>query len=374
MQRSDLDEAEREYGGVYESLPRARRRREKVTIGAFEELFLLFTWLRAANADALLALFFEPKKIPKRTAMRRLAWLVKSGYLGHRRLFDSTRALYFLTSKGIRAFESVGERATETLKQFPQPRQAAFCWLRATIIAALVRAGFLVGRTLAAKVRLRRHLVDAQVARVEAFRAKRNANLNVGAYNEQYLYAKDALAKLRASAALHTLFRNTCPKCASRGELNEAFNACPRCKRAVETKLSEKYFRCSRCDLIADEPRVHDDKKSKQLCEGTMRAGEPLTFDLAWRNVNGKCELMVVLIDDPSRSIDAQLQELPLVRGAAPLPVLVRSADLDSIYDASTKKWVAMGSRHVALMRSVNPSETILLVDLLPELQFNVMR
>lgn len=354
-----------------------RRRRKPPVIGELEALFVLLAKIRAANADSLFTLFFAKHGTPRRTAMRRLAWLVAGGYLAHRRLFDSTRAIYFLTAKTLRAFPSVRTRAvTDTVRQPPPPRQAAFCWLRAMIFAALVGDGFTIGRGSTEQSFLRRRLVDEQVARVEAMNARARS-----AFDREAVFAADVLKKLRRSPLLTPLFRNRCGSCGWTGAPSEAVSACPRCKRATEARVSDLFFRCADCGFVSDEASVHRRADGKGRCSGTMVLADPLPFDVAWRSVGGKVELFIVLVDDPSRAIEAQFRDLPIdVEGQPHLPLLVRSADLDSVYDATARKWAAMGARHAVLMRDLNPhgrcswfASRVELIDYRPDLQLHIL-
>jgi hypothetical protein len=113
---------------------------------------------------------------------------------------------------------------------------------------------------------------------------------------------------------------------------------------------------------------------------GTMRVLDPLPFDVAHATAGGRPGVFIVFVDDPSRSIAVQLQELPIVSTVQASPrVLVRSVDLDSIYDGKTKKWVALGTRHAALVREIDPRKCgefsiIDQVDYRPDFQWSVLR
>ena len=125
---------------------------------------------------------------------------------------------------------------------------------------------------------------------------------------------------------------------------------------------------------------MHQRPDGDGLCMCTMRPFDPLRFDVARRTVGGEVEVFIVLVDDPSRSIESQLKELPIVATTqVSVRVLVRSVDLDSIYDGKTKKWVALGTRHAALRRELDPHRCgefagVERVDYRPDFQWSVLR
>jgi hypothetical protein len=359
---------------------RLTRHRRPVSVADFEGLFLLLARLRAANAESLLALFFAKRGVPERTAMRRLAWLVERGFLRHQRFFDSTRALYFLSARAAAVFSSVKKLVhTSTAFQPPAPRQAAFCWLRAMLHAALVRDGFTIGRGIEEQKLLRRLLVDRVRADLAA-ELRREPNRNRGGSSD----LERTLAELRVLEAITPMYRWHCSTCGWRSDVWDAYaDRCRRCKRSVERRFSERRLRCVGCGLLDDEEHFHK-AKSGGSCRGRFVDVDPLAFDVAWRRVGNGVELFVVIVDDPSRSVDSQLKELGYVRGAPKFPVLLRTADLDSIYNATTGKWEAVGARHRDLRRATNPKahfrsrvgcfDNIELVDYRPELQLHVIR
>ena len=327
------------------------------------DLFDVLVALRAANADALLALFFEKRRIPERTAMRRLADLVRRGFLGHVRL-DGTRCLYHLTTKGL-ATSRHHASATDWIRRPPPRRQADYCWLRAALIAALAREGWDVGRSWLHQHWLHQYLVEAQrrvVARARGHDAR---------------HAQRTLDGIAADESLVPMWRACC-SCGWRGEPRAHTAACERCRAKVERKYTQRFFKCTGCAFTSDEVRSHRDGDGAR-CVAELREADPLPFDVAFRG----SEVLVLLVDNPSRQLEVQFRELPIFWTDAPrLPIIVRSADPDSRFDAAAGTYATKGARHSALLRLISGRvaalsflpERLRLIDFKPRVQLRFVR
>jgi hypothetical protein len=152
-----------------EAPPRKRRKRKRVPVDPFahEELFVLLTTLRAANAKSLFELFFKRRKVPWRTAMRRLHQLVAEGYLGHLRL-DGARCVYHLRTPALSTSARLRSRSISSTTDPPPEQQAMYCWLRSTLWASLSEAGYTIGQSANDLHALRRYMLDTMTASLDA--------------------------------------------------------------------------------------------------------------------------------------------------------------------------------------------------------------
>jgi hypothetical protein len=330
-------------------------------------LFDVVARLRAVNADALLALFFEPRGIPKRTAMRRLAELVRERFLAHVRL-EGTRCIYHLTAKGLAASTS-RERVTHWIRRPPAPRQADYCWLRSALVASLTREGWDVGRTWRHQLALRQHVVGGLKKLIDN-RLRGNALMVARAHYEN----------ARTLQMFTPIWRAICATCGWRGDPGRAVDVCGRCGREPTPLYSKQFFRCTGCGYVADEVRSHGFRKKGGSCVATMRETDPLTFDVAFRGD----EIIVVFIDNPSRPFEEQFGEIPFVHceeGRIRLPFVARSADADSRFDLKSGKWATIGSRHRALLRELAGKgrflympDRVTVIDYRPDIQLRFVR
>jgi hypothetical protein len=220
---------------------RARKARGRAPVDALahEGLFLLLTILRAANAESLFDLYFKPHGVKWRTAMRRLHDLVAAGYLAHFRL-DNGRCVYHLTEKTCSLTPNLALRAHSALYSRLPDRQAAYCWLRSTIIARLTAIGYVVGNDPAALLALRRFLIDS---------------------NNDYLKRRES---------------ETCKRCLGLLRQNNEL-------RPTATELDLGYrFVCRKCGaegVVGEHPHA----KTNAICVGPLRVGPACMFDIAWK-------------------------------------------------------------------------------------------
>lgn len=326
-------------------------------------LFDVLVRLRAANADALLTLFFDVHRVPRRTAMRRLSELVRDGFLGHLRL-EGTRCVYHLTAKGLAA-SSTAARAKDWIRRPPAPRQADYCWLRSSLIAALTRDGWNVGRSWLHQHHLHAHLIAGIGAKLD--QVGRSAPHAMRATYEG----------IRKDDGLTPMWRSSCAACRWRGDPRVAVAKCGRCGGATTNVYTQAFFRCTGCPFVADEVRSHRDQDGA-CCFARMRECDPLPFDVAFRHG----EVMILFIDKPSRPVERQIRELPLFWIDQPrVSIVVRSADADSRFDSASKAWVTMGARHRALLHAFSPKgyfsflrDRMTLIDYRPEIQLRFAR
>lgn len=326
-------------------------------------LFDVLVRLRAANADALLTLFFDVHRVPRRTAMRRLSELVRDGFLAHVRL-EGTRCVYHLTAKGLAA-SNTAARATDWIRRAPAARQADYCWLRASLVASLTRDGWNVGRSWLHQHHLHAHLINRMKAMLN--KAGRSAPYTMRATYES----------IRKDDALTPMWRSSCASCRWRGEPRVAVAKCGCCGGTTTAVYTQAFFRCTGCPFVADEVRSHRDKDGAR-CFAVMRECDPLPFDVGYRNG----EVMILFVDNPSRPLERQIRELPLFSIDQPrVSIIVRSADADSRFDAASKTWATMGARHRALLHAFSPKgyfaflrDRMTLIEYRPEIQLRFAR
>ena len=99
-------------------------------------------------------------------------------------------------------------------------------------------------------------------------------------------------------------YHYSCPVC----EVEAVDGACPECRLALPHRM-DHVFRCMRyaCGYSAASPEPHRFQGS--ACKGRMVLGDASPFDIALKE--GETPL-ILLADDPNRSIRYQLDELPV--------------------------------------------------------------
>ena len=340
--------------------------RETVEALAIEEreLFRLLAVVRAASAASLHTLYFSqpPRGVRSlREAQRRLSVLVDSGLVIKQRV-ACARALYHLGSAAITLVPEVAARVTDHFRKPLPEEEAGYAWLRTTMWSVLRKRGFAVGRGQPELVALRRSLVDAQ--------------------SERAGEGDRVLQALRADRALAPLFRSRCASCGSLGPLNVALRSCARCRADVSPLLSERKVQCSACDFVGDGTLVAGDKGHSARCAGTLRDADHLAFDVAWRRNGAAREVLILFVDDPRLSLEAQLRALPLrILGQPRIDVILRTTDPTSVYDRRKRAWSHLGDRHRALLRAFSEggakdtfpfSKTANVIEVAPEIQLRL--
>lgn len=339
MQSRELSHSE-DVGRGFISIKK-RRRRVTVSIdpSAFVDFFLLLVHLRAANASSLFELYFKPKSVPLRTAMRRLRQLVDEGFLSHLRL-DGARCVYHLTPKALAVAPEITKWAHASLVSTPPDRQAMYCWLRSSMHAALTAEGWIVGSNGHALYGLRRFLIDTLEDRLKACRDTERIRL---AHN---------LKGLRESAEL--VVRQS-------------------------DLLGAHRWRCRECGIVVRAPGEHHDPTTRARCAGAFRAVPVTPLDIAWRKRGEKYDAIVLFVDNPSLPLERQLDDINKVLFGDPLlPMIIRAVDSRSAFDRATMKWVEIGRRHAAFKKAFAPlgymHGRVREIDFRPDLQAYVVR
>lgn len=319
------------------------------------ELFLLIGELRGASAQHLHALFFARryedrdtgKPISERSTRTRIAALVDDGHLARVEIPGTRRVLLQLTERGRTAFPVVANALTEHVRKPLPSEMAAWAWQRAALWAALTEDGYRVGRDVAALRALRRDLVDRQQARVEGAKEKTEREK-----------AEKVLRELRSSALLTPWTAVSCPKCGTKLPLLERpqSSRCA-CGGTFQQRVIETPHSCASCGARAEHFGAHVDERVGNTCGGRLRPVQALPFDVAHRVVDGRHDVLVLLVDNPRRSVESQLDELPLrFLGQPKVRLVVWPSDDDSAYDIDAGEWAAMGPRLRALRRAFDPS------------------
>lgn len=345
------------------NLRRRRRPRVPVDARAHEDLFVLLTTLRAASAGSLHQLYFQKRSLPERTAMRRLHDLVAAGYLGNVRI-EGARRVYHATAKALDLSPRTRACALSSHAVPPPDQQAMACWLRSALWASLDAAGWRVGRG-GSELTVRRFLVDS--TRIE--RAKTPS--------ERLFLVENRLKHLRAAPELVPPIEDACSKCSFHGKPGPQL-ACPLCGGPTSQRVVERRHVCRTCGTEVPAPITteHRDKKTGAACSGSVRETGVIPYDVAWRRRSEGYEVMIVLVDDPSRSVEAQVSQLPFVTfEQPPLPLLVRSTDPHSRFDRRAGKWVTVGRRRSELLAAFGDKRRpATLVERDPEIQAYYVR
>lgn len=347
---------------------RRKRGRKPVDALAHEGLFLLLTTLRAANAESLCELFFKKQQVANRTGKRRLKDLVAAGYLAHVRL-DGARQIYHLTAKALALTERLQLRAYDTLCVPPADRQAMYCWLRSALWASLSADGYTVGQSGDELHMVRRLLVDSAKREL----AKVGAELRAD-------HAR-VLEELRTSTALKVPVCDACTRCPWRGSLQSARERCPSCHGSTKQAVVQELHRCRTCGAVIALPGAggaHVEPLSERPCTGKLREIGVVPYDVAWRIAGGRLVVALLFVDNPSRSIEAQVDELPIVCfGQARIPVVLRATDPHSSFDREAMVWATVGRRHAEVTKAFGEKglgESVMLVEHAPKLQAYFVR
>lgn len=357
-------------------VPRGARAAEPIPtdeLAAYEGLFLLVSRLRAVSADALWRLFFLPALgvTSRSAALRRVERLVRGDYLRHMRL-SAWRSVYHLSWRGLVAFPSVRARGSDNTRKPPSLETAHYAWLRSGFHAQLSSDGFTVGRGPRELAALRRFYVDRQIAAV--------SKLAEGAGRAD---AQLVLDQLRAEASLKPPFRTRCAPCGASSPLNAlqpGVERCAGCGARTKNDVPARVYRCRTCGGLTDGlgPHVASETPSRH-CPGTLREIDVVNVDVAWRRIGAAYEVIGLLVDDPHRSVERQLEDIPAqIVGQPRLPLILRTTDPRSRYEPRTRTWRVKGPRHQALLRAFEDdvhealfpfSLTTTVIDYRPELE-----
>lgn len=334
-----------------------RRRRAKRAFDptTFRSLFRMFRWLRGASVEALHELWFKgafPGQ-STRTTGRMVRALIDEGFLARMRL-PHARMICHLTRSSLATFDAAGIAVPETLRRPPTVEIGGYLWLLSNIRAEHVRGGFTVGRGPRDAYALRRFLLDS------AKETKRHV-----------------LDAIRANPALTPMVVAGCD-CGFRADFGANVSACPKCRHATRWLPASAKYECAGCKAVADKPGAH------RGCSLAMREVDALPVDVAWTKLGGQYDVRLLFVEQPTRTLGAQLAELPLMHVGAPkVPVLLRSTDPDSRYDRKRHEWAVKGPRQQQLERtfmersfdaSLPFSETATVVNALADLQAHILR
>jgi hypothetical protein len=293
----------------------------------------LVATLRCMGPKHLHQLAYGP--MTSRAAQARTARMVTLGFLQRTRPRGLNSIAYFLTEKGRQA-TPLTAAMSEQVRRVPAP-DVAFCALqRASLWASLVADGWAVGCGVREQLALRRDLVDRQKMRVDAA---------IGSAKDS---AARVLSALRAHPALSPAFEVGCSSCGlGYAQVRRASALCDCGSKLTATVITNAgQCRCGQTVNVDDSAQV--DRHRKNCGPTAVRLTAPLPFDVATR----AGEVVLLLVEDPRRSIFAQVADLPLrVLGQPRLPVILRPSDDDSLYDASARRWLQKGKRYRLLER-----------------------
>ena len=321
---------------------------------AYEELFMLLGELRSASVAQLHELFFRPvlkrtsHPLSLRSTYNRIATLQKHGYLKSYAITGTPHVVMHLTEKARVTFPLVASAYGHTVRKPPTNDIAAWAFTRASLWAALTTDGFTVGRDLRALTALRRNLVDRQRARLEMLSGPKRAE------------AERTLQELRSAPVLSPLSFVRCKDCGRRskvGVLNTNV-PCPSCAGALKSELVAVPHQCVACGYFGPKPEPHKNPSTRAPCPGTMKARQYLPFDVAFKKEGSSYDVVLPLVDNPMRSIQKQLEELPLrFLGQPRLKVILQPSDDDSVYDLDQGSFTVIGPRFRQLIRAFSPNE-----------------
>ena len=319
---------------------KSRRNRFAPRETSLLELFDLVGRYRAMSTPHLHELFLHGEPTLRAT-QRRVARLVENGFL--QTLTIPARPPLRMSYLAAGAFSQCSELHHlfgPTSRAEPTPDIALHAWTRAALALAATKAGFTVGRDLAALTALRRFLIDGQRARIAR------------AGSSAVLAAEQVLAQLRALPLLQPWFIARCERCAEALALNvRPTGPCEHCGGAMVSDVVPVPYACSVCGLQAAHAGAHGG--SLGPCTGVLRRVDHLPFDLAWRRTGTGYDVQVLLADNPYRSVAAQLAELPLrVIGQPLVPIVLRASDDGTIFDLATRTYAVQGPRFRALQRA----------------------
>lgn len=324
---------------------------------AYEELFMLLGELRCASVAQLHELFFKPlvarasQSLSLRSTYNRIATLQKHGYLKSYAITGTPHVVLHLSEKARLTFPHVASAFGHTVRKPPTNDIAAWAFTRAALWAALTADGFTVGRDLHALLALRRNLVDRQRAQVEALSGP------------ERVLAERTLEELRSAPLLSPLAFVSCEACGRRGKVGVGSTKmpCPSCAGALRSELVAVPHQCAACGYVGAKPEPHKNPSTRAPCPGLMKQRPYLPFDVAYKKGKGdgdSYEVLLPLVDNPMRSIQKQLEELPLrFLGQPRLKVILQPSDNDSIYDLDSGSFTVIGPRFRQLIRAFCPNE-----------------
>lgn len=281
-----------------------------------------------------------------RATRKRIKTLIDRGFLGVVSLpaRPPVRFVHLLRPAFTR-WPALEALVTDHTRKPPTPDIAIHAWHRSALAIAARAAGYEVGRDLAALTALRRNLIDRQIARV--------AKLN-GRSRED---AELVLRSLRQLPYLQPWTTHACEGCGLELPIESpAPKFCPECGGAFRRHAVATPHECARCGQRAERtgPHVLDGTP----CPGVLRHVDYLPFDLAWKKTATGFAAHVLFADNPYRSTQAQLDELPLrVLGQPRLDVVVRPSDDGTVFDRATGAYFVRGPRLRSILRAFSEQD-----------------
>ena len=282
-----------------------KRRRRYVPRDDLLALFELVGRYRVLSTPHAHTLHFAGPKSATQPTLRatqlRIARLQEEGYLATFALPATPPVRFsFLTRAAFERFPALHGVCGDLARKRPAPDVAIHAWTRAALASSAQAAGFKVGRDLRALTALRRFLVDGQRARIDAAKP--------GLERED---AHRVLGLLRGRSLLQPWTVAVCEGCGLELPVNvPASPHCEECGGAFKLVVVTAPHSCARCGLQSERTGAH--AVGGRSCSGASRQVDYLPFDLAWRQNGDGYEVQILLADNPYRSLQAQLDELPL--------------------------------------------------------------
>lgn len=333
--------------GLTMSAPAPGRRRKYVPPDELFPLFRAVATYRALTVPHAHSLVFATHDGGRamRTTRERVQTLVSHGFLGVLALpaRPPVRFLH-LTRAAFTRWPTLEALVTDNARKPPPAELAAHAWHRAALAVAARADGFEVGRDLGALTALRRNLLDRQQTRLAAGPATQPGD------------AGRVLQGLRQLPLLQPWTTNVCQGCGLELAVNaDAPRFCSECGSTFRRHVVATPHECARCGLQSERGGAH--AADGAPCSGILRLVDYLPFDLAWRKSPTGHEVRLLLADNPYRSIQSQLDELPLrVVGQPKLELVIRPADDGSVFDRTAATFAVRGPRYRALLRAFSAS------------------
>lgn len=274
---------------------------------AWPAVFECLARFRCASLEQLRLL--APTHINSRSSLRRtVACMQSAGWLARARLPGTPRVAYLLTRKTLRKVPTLRERCTDAWTS-AHPDLLVYGWQRAEAWRRLALEGWRVGRDRLALATLRDYLLH-------------------------HAASERLVARLQNDPSLHD------PRTPD-GQPLVAVYRCHRCGRVSHAPHSPH--------AAAGESRTH-------TCYARMRRSDVVTFDIAYRKGAPNEPPLLLVVDEPFRSVLAQLMALPLRNHGynqrtrvndyqARLDVMFLPSDDGSLWDDEARRWARIGPR-----------------------------
>lgn len=270
-------------------------------LGPAEDLLTAVARYRCLSSEQASRLLFWTKK----QTTSRLRRLLLARLLVSRRLPGTPRIVYFLTARAFTALPRLSEFYSRSILKF-NAASALAAWQRAEAVAHFVTSGWRVERDYL------------------ALRALRS----------------DILARLNNNAVRDVLLTHNALADHRHGDGSVLFSP----------------YRCPRCGYVAAKPeRPHVPSLGRPACIGRMKRSTFTLYDIAHRPNNAEPPF-ILLVDNPYRSVRAQLEELPVtasnydrvsrtVHYQPSVRVLFLPSEDGSLWDPARCSWLTKGPR-----------------------------